>query len=77
MKLSLSHQTKKHLIGVLAFLADWFFFKLQFNNQKVIFHEEGGRGGQDPPKKDDIICEQPLITLCQVPRVHPGLTLFK
>ena len=29
-------------------------------SQKVIFYDEGERGGPDPPKKDDIICEQPL-----------------
>ena len=30
-------------------------------SQKVIFDDEGGRGGPDPPKKVDIIYEQPLI----------------
>ena len=29
-------------------------------SKKVIFHDEGGRGFQTAPKKDDIICEQPL-----------------
>ena len=28
--------------------------------QKVIFYDEGGRGVHTPPKKDDIIYEQPL-----------------
>ena len=32
-------------------------------SQKVIFDDEGGRGGSDPPKKDDIIYEQPLSVL--------------
>ena len=27
---------------------------------KSDFHDEGGRGVQDPPKKHGIICEQPL-----------------
>ena len=31
--------------------------------QKVIFDNEGGRGGPDPPKKDDIIYEQPHIRI--------------
>ena len=30
-------------------------------SQKEIFDNEGGRGGLDPPKKDDIIYEQPLV----------------
>ena len=30
-------------------------------SQKVILQDEGGRGGPDPPNKDDIIGEQPLI----------------
>ena len=29
--------------------------------QKGILHDEGVRRGLDPPKKDNIICEQPLI----------------
>ena len=30
-------------------------------NQKIIFDSEGRGGVQTPPKKDDIICEQPLM----------------
>ena len=30
--------------------------------QKIILHDEGGRGSPDPPKKDDFIYEQPRIT---------------
>ena len=30
--------------------------------QKVIFDDEGGGRVQTPPKKDDIIYEQPLIS---------------
>ena len=30
-------------------------------SQKVILHDEGGGGVQTPPKKYDIIYEQPLI----------------
>ena len=29
-------------------------------SQKVIFNDKGGRGVQTPPKKNDIIYEQPL-----------------
>ena len=37
-------------------------------SQKVILHDEGRRGDQTPPKKDDIIYEQPLRDSCCVPR---------
>ena len=30
-------------------------------SQKVIFDDQGGKGVQTPPKKHDIINEQPLI----------------
>ena len=40
-------------------------------SHKVILHDKGGRGGQDPPKKYDIIYEQPLL-LDFVCRAAPG-----
>ena len=48
-------------------------------SQKVILHDEGGRGGPDPPKKDDVIYEQPLTQKTEKPAGHhfnlPGHSL--
>ena len=48
----------------------------------MILHDEGERGGPDPPKKDDIIYEQPFLALLSVDgkgfqyilQVHQGIS---